>query len=114
MQELYDTWSWGHIKTALSAMTYIENVVSKYESLIRGKFKKYKSAMEMSYHKELKDSESLNAQEHLLYQGMIILINWRITFGRFDIAYAAVALVCFIMVPKQGRLKAMCRLFGYL
>ena len=45
---------------------------------------------------------------------MIGSANWIITLGRFDIAYAIKALSWFNMQPREGHLKAVKHVFGYL
>ena len=45
---------------------------------------------------------------------MIGCANWLITLGRFDIVYAVNSLSRHNMAPRQGHLKAVMRIFGYL
>ena len=41
-------------------------------------------------------------------------LNWIITLGRFDIAYAVNTLSRYSAAPREGHLKALMRIFGYL
>ena len=112
--ELDGTWRKEGIQTALSAKTYIKNVVSKFEQVFECEFKEAKSPMESSYHPESDDSEFLGPKEASLYRGLIGSANWMITLGRFDIHYATGAMARFSMAPREGHLKALLRVFGYL
>ena len=40
--------------------------------------------------------------------------NWTVTLGRFDVHYAVSTLRRYSTAPKQGHMKAMLRVFGYL
>ena len=40
--------------------------------------------------------------------------NWAITLGRFDVHYATSTLGRYNCAPREGHLKAMLRMFGYL
>ena len=40
--------------------------------------------------------------------------NWTITLGRFDVHFAVSTLRWYSVAPRQGHLKAMLRVFGYL
>jgi hypothetical protein len=112
--ELHESWHLDGIKTALGAHTYIKNVVEKYERTTHRVFPKFNSPMAQDYHPELEDSPLLNPKDASLYRGLIGSGNWLITLGRFDICYAINALAHFSMAPREGHLKAMYRVFGYL
>ena len=66
------------------------------------------------YHPETDDTPLLDEEHASKYRGLIGSANWIITLGRFDIAYATMALARFSMAPREGHFKAMKRVFGYL
>ena len=40
--------------------------------------------------------------------------NWVVILGRFDVIYAVCSMSQFNQVPREGHLKAMLHVFGYL
>jgi hypothetical protein len=112
--ELDPTWHPLNVHTGLSAQTYAKNIVQKYEALIGLEFRKYSAPMDKEYHPESDESDFLGEKDASLYRGLIGSANWMITLGRFDIAYATNAMARFGMKPREGHLKAMLRLFGYI
>ncbi len=66
------------------------------------------------YHPELDKSPLLDDMHASKYRALIGSANWVITLGRFDIAYATMALARHSMAPREGHFKAMQRVFGYL
>jgi hypothetical protein len=108
-------WHTEGVFTALSAQTYIENVMDKLEKLCGVKqIHKAKSPMNDLCHPETDDTTLLNEEHVSKYCGLIGSANWIITLGRFDIAYATMALARFSMAPREGHFKAMECVFGYL
>jgi hypothetical protein len=96
-------WQEEGVHTALSARTYIENVMSKLEKLCGiEQFHKANSPMNDLYHPETDDTPLLNDEHASKYRGLIGCANWIITLGRFS------------MAPREGHFKAMQRVFGYL
>ena len=79
--ELDDVWNKAGIYFALSAKTYIENVVKKFKTLMRCDFRKHKSPIDANYHPEKDTSPTFNAQDHSIYHALIGLANWMITLG---------------------------------
>ena len=45
---------------------------------------------------------------------MVGSLNWLVTLGRFDIHYTVITLAHHMMIPRQGHMHAMRRVFGYL
>ena len=70
--------------------------------------------MAEAYHPEWDDSPLLNAQEHSKFQSLIGCANWLVTLGRFDIAYPVNTLSRYSLAPREGHLRAMMSIFGYL
>ena len=112
-------WKDEPIDWIITAKTYTKNVISKFEELMgEGKstytFAEYKTPMDKDYHPELDDSPLLNAEFHSRYRSMVGSLNWTITIGRFDIQYAVTTLARYSHAPREGHLKAVLRIFGYL
>ena len=112
--ELDGAWQQEGVKTALSARTYIKNVVGKFETLFDGEFRKHKTPMCDKCRPELDDSPLLDARQTSIYRGLVGSANWVCTLGRFDIQFALSSLARFNAAPREGHFLAMKRVFGCL
>ena len=65
-------------------------------------------------HPELDESPELSNEEQTKYQSYIGILQWIITSGRFDIAYAVTSLSQFNSRPREGHMKRIRKIFGYL
>ena len=92
VEYLDEHWKKEGIAVALSAQTYIKNVIPKFESLLGKEMSKAKTPMSEGYHPELDDSPLLSTGEASIFRSIIGSCNWIITLGRFDISYATSAL----------------------
>ena len=90
------------------------NVTQKLEQMMQYEFKQAKTPMSDAYHLELDESPLLNPTDASKHHALIGPANWVILLGRFDIAYATNTLAKYSMQPREGHLKALTRLFGYL
>ena len=111
---LDETWKADDVTTALSAKTYIKNVTEKFEQMLGGELKTFKTPMSDLYHPEMDDSPLLDAKGASQYRAFIGSGNWVITLGRFDVHYAIQSLSRYSMAPREGHLTAVKRVFGYL
>ena len=112
-------WKAEPIDWIIASKTYTRNVITKFEELMSdGKsnyaFAEYKTPMDSNYHPELDDSPILDAEQHSRFRSMVGSLNWIITIGRFDIQFAVTTLARYSQAPRQGHLKALIRVFGYL
>ena len=107
-------WLRHHVKTAFSARTYIKNTIQRLERMMGKEFSLEKSPMAEHLHPEIDDSPFLNEDDHHKYRSMIGCANWLITLSILDIAYAVNAFARHNMAPRQGHLKGVIRIFGYL
>jgi len=98
---------------AMSAKTYICNVVKKFEAIL-GPLWEFKSPMDLNYHPELDTTPLMDEKHASLYHALISSANWLITIRHFDINYATNAMSRFAMAPREGHLAVMKRVFGYL
>ena len=97
-----------------SAKTYIKNVVDRIEKLFEVTLKTYGSPLEENHHPEIDESPLLGEDMVRKYQMLIGCANWIVILGRFDVMFATVTMARFSQVPREGHLKAMLRVFGYL
>jgi len=99
---------------ALSASTYIDRICDKIETLMWWKLKGSMNPMECNYHAEIDDSDFLTGDDISLYRMMVESLNWLVTLGRYDIHYAVSTLARHMMIPREGHMHVMKKLFGYL
>lgn len=99
---------------ALSSRTYITNVCEKIEKMFEIELRHYGSPMDPLYHPEVDDTELLPPLSIPKYQMLVGCANWVVTLGRFDVYYAVSTMARFNVAPREGHLKAMFRIFGYL
>ena len=111
---LGDAWKNQGLGLAISAKTYIQNVIPKFEGLFDKELKPVKTPMSEGYHPEIDDTPPCTDDDSAKYRSIIGCCNWIIVLGRFDIAYATSAMSRFNMVPREGHLKAAKRILAYL
>ena len=113
-KHLSELWRKEGIKTAFSARTYIKNTVARLETMIGQEFAVFDTPMSESLHPELDDTPLLDSVRHSQYRSLVGSANWLVTLGRFDVAYATNTFSRFSMQPREGHLKGIIRVFGYL
>ena len=69
--DLAEDWHAQGIYNALSAKTYVKNVVQKYEKLFDTTLREYKTPMEANYHPELDESPFLSNKQASIFRGLI-------------------------------------------
>jgi Reverse transcriptase (RNA-dependent DNA polymerase) len=111
---LRETWKNQGSGLAISAKTYIQNVIPKFEGLFRKELKRIKTPMSKGYHPEVDDSPLRTNEDSDEYRSVIGWCIWIILLGRFDIAYGTSAMSRFSMAPREGHLKAVKRISAYL
>ena len=114
VENLDEHWNKENVALAISAKTYISNVIPKFEKLFNMTFKSIKTPMDSDYHPELDDSPFLSQLDASKFRSIIGSINWIITLGRFDVQFATMSLSRFSMAPREGHLKAAQRILTYL
>jgi hypothetical protein len=107
-------WKNQGLGSALSAKTYIQNVIPKFEDLFGKEFKPIKTPMCEGYHPEVDDSPLCTEDDSAKYRSIFCCCIWIIVLGRFDIAYATSAMSRFNMLIREGHLKAVKRILSYL
>ena len=114
VEYLDEHWAKDGKFVALSAKTYIQNVIPKFEELLGETFRAIKTPMEENYHPETDDSPLLDSENASKFRSIIGSINWIITLGRFDVNYAFMSLSRFNMAPREGHMTAACCILRYL
>ena len=89
---LDEHWTQENVGMALSARTYIENVIPKFETLLGGEFKAHNTPMDENLHPEMDDSPFCSQDDAAKYRFMLGSANWIATLGRYDINYSTSAL----------------------
>jgi hypothetical protein len=98
---------------AISARTYIQNVIPKFEKLFGKELTPTKTPMSEGYHPEVDDTPLCAEEDSDKYRSIIGCCIWIIVLGRFDIAYASSAMSRFNMSPREGHLKAVKIILAY-
>jgi hypothetical protein len=111
---LGEVWKNQGLELALSAKTYIQNVIPKFEGLFGKEFKPIKTHMSEGYHPEVDDSPLCTEDDSAKDRSIIGCCIWIIVLGRFDIAYDTSAMSRFNMIRREGHLKAVNRILSYL
>jgi hypothetical protein len=94
-------WQEEGVFTALLACTYIENAMEKLQQLCGvEQFCKANTPMNNLYHPETDEMPLLDDEHASKYQCLIGSANCAL--GRFDIAYATMALARYLMAPREG------------
>jgi hypothetical protein len=87
--QLGDKWEKEGISVALSAETYVNNVLPRLASMCKvEQFKKYSTPFSEEYHAKLDTTNLCSPEEISKYQSLVGSANWLIMLGQFDIAYA--------------------------
>jgi hypothetical protein len=96
---LDDTWKDENVSLALSARTYLKNVIERFEVTFGAELRLAKTPMSDQYHPETDDTPLLDDRGAAIYRGLIGSANWAVTLGRFDIQYATQMMSRFSMAP---------------
>ena len=89
VMELDEQWKFQDLTHAFSAETYIQNCIPRIAKMIQVKdFASYKTPMDSEYHAEMDDSPLVDSEGITRFRSMIGSLNWILTLGRFDIAFA--------------------------
>ncbi len=97
----------------IGCRTYIKEGIKRIESMF-GTLVKRDVPMVHGDHPEEDESEILGDEQHTQYQMLIGMLNWIVTLGRIDIAFAVSSLSRFVACPRKGHLDRALYVFGYL
>ena len=70
--------------------------------------------LDPDYHPELDETPKLGKSEHRLYQQLIGIGVWVQAIGRMDIGFAISSMSRYSAAPREGHLKALIGVYGYL
>ena len=98
----------------IGCRTYIKEGIARVEKLLDMSLSKHDTPMTQGDHPELDDSVLLDDDDHTKYQMLIGMLNWIVTIGRIDIAFAVTSLSRFVASPRHGHLLRVLHVFGYL
>ena len=114
VDQLDEHWTVDAVGLALSAKTYIKNLIPKFEKLLAKTFKSVSTPMAENLHPELDKTPFLTLERTAIYRSIIGSLSWTVTLGRFDVFYATNTLSRFMNAPREGHLQAAERVLGYL
>ena len=114
-----EAWKMEPIDWMISSKTYSTNMIKKFEELMSDgrpqyAFPEYKTPMDVEYHPEMDETALINAEMHTRYRSMIGSLNWLISIGRFDIQFSTTLMARYGHAPREGHLKAVIRILGYV
>ncbi len=92
---------------------YVTDTVRQIEDKY-GPLRRAKTPMIVGDHPEEDTTPILSKERHREYQRLQGELNWIVTSGRIDIAYAVNCLGAFSAAPRQGHFDRLLRIFGYL
>ena len=78
------------------------------------KLRNYQMPMDPNYHPEVDDSPFLSPDLVSKYRMLVGSGLWATTLGRFDVLYAVHTFARYNVMPREGHLEGMLRVFGYL
>jgi Reverse transcriptase (RNA-dependent DNA polymerase) len=97
------------------AKTYINRLKVTFERLFPGeKLHPFKSPLEPNDHPELDQTPELDEEGIAKYQSLIGALQWAVSLCRWDIHQAVMTLGRFRAAPKEGHMKSLKRIAGYL
>ena len=105
--------AWGQ-----SSSHYVLNAVKNLEEWMKERNlklpKKANTPMQTSYRPELDVSKELDPELANYYQSQIGVLRWIIEIGRLDITTEVSMLASHMVMPREGHLEAVFRIFAYL
>jgi len=99
------------VTSTLSSKTYLKNEIEHFKRLLVN-LQTFTCPMDPDYHTDMDSSPSFGYTDKSMYRSLIGRVQWSIT--RVWIDYGSSMLSRYNMVPMEGHLIAMKKLFGYL
>lgn len=100
-------------RLCVGCKTFITEAIKRVEKMF-GNLPKHRSPLANGDHPEEDDTPLLNDDDHRKYQMLIGMLVWLVTIGRLDLAYSTTSLSRFVACPREGHLKRVLRVYGYL
>lgn len=108
----------GNTCWCITSNDYVNAAVKTIREAIQGtKWRipsKAPTPMTQSYHPELDESPEISASDVTLYQEMIGMLRWATELGRVDILHEVSVLSQYQASPREGHMKEMLHIIGYL
>jgi hypothetical protein len=104
---LGESWKNLGLGLALSANTYIQKVILKFEGLFGKELKNIKTPMSEGYHIKVDDSTLCTEVDFTKYRSIVGCFIGIIVLDRFGIAYATFAMSRFDILLREGNLKVV-------
>ena len=98
----------------VGSKTYVTEAISKVQRLYGKQLKNRHTPLPPGDRPELDETELCPPDQIQEYRGMIGMLNWAVSLGRMDVAFATQALSSFSASPTIGHLKRVWGVFGYL
>ena len=94
---------------------YIKKAINNYFRMF-GKMPRNNvwSPMERGDHPELDETDELQMEDIKKYQSLLGALQWLVSIGRFDIAFAVMTMSKFRVAPRSGHMLCVQRIFAYL
>ena len=114
------SWAKEGIKFGLSAETYIrriaDQILTSYQKIlgVSTGMRKASTPLPENFHPEQDTSELLDQEGASFYRSVTGAINWVVTLGRVDVAFANQACARYNAIPRKGHLEAAMRIIRYL
>ena len=95
--------------------TYTTEAIRKVCTLLKvATLRKEKLPSSPGDHPELNPTPLLGEEKHFLYQQLVGMAEQMIQIGRFDFRFTVTPLNRFSEAPREGHLKRLVKIFGYL
>ena len=98
----------------LGSKTYVSKMLKNYERHFGGLPRTQSAPLADGDHPELDQSALLDEEGRSLYMSLVGALQWAVTLGRFDIAYATMVVSRFRVEPRVGHMDRVKRIYGYL
>ena len=99
----------------MSRSTYTEEALRKICALLKVvTLRKDKLTSSPGDHPELYSSPLMSEGKHHFYQHLVGMAEWMVQIGRFEIRFTVTSLNRFSAAPKEGHIKPLVKIFGYL
>jgi hypothetical protein len=98
----------------MGAGDYVQKILSNFERVYGEMPKELVQPVETNDHPEVDTTELLDQDGINQYQSLIGELQWAVSLGCFDIQQAVTSMSRFRAAPREGHLRRLKRVFGYL
>ena len=103
---------------SFSSSQYVQAAVSNVETYLSEKGEKLPAKaltpLSSNYRPEIDTSSELGSVESAYYQSLIGILRWMVELGRVDICCEVSMMSSCMALPRQGHLRQLFHIFGYL